>query len=54
MYYVLVSDVQHSDSVICVYILFQMFFHDRLLQETEYSPWAMRHVLVVSAGFLRG
>lgn len=54
MYYVLVSDVQRSDSVACVCILFQMLFHDRLSQETECSPWATRLALVVSAGFLRG
>ena len=34
---VLVSSVQQSDSVIHIYILFQILFHYRLLQDIEYS-----------------
>ena len=37
MCYVLVSDVQQSASVLRIYILFQILFHDRLLQETGSS-----------------
>ena len=33
----LVSGVQQGDSVIYIYILLQILFHYRLLQNTEYS-----------------
>ena len=43
---VLVSDVQQSDSVICVYIHFQIHSSYRLLQNIGAVPWAIQWVLV--------
>ena len=34
---VLVSDKEHSDSVIYIYILLQLHFYYRLLQDIEYK-----------------
>ena len=48
---VLVSDVQHSDLVICyiyiyIYILLQILFPYRLLQNVEYSSCTIQWVFV--------
>ena len=46
---VLISAVQQSDSVlhIYIYIIFQILFHYRLLQDTEYSTLGYTVNLVV-------
>ena len=33
----LISALQQSDSVVCIYILFHILFHDSLSQDAEYS-----------------